>query len=137
MRLKFIFLALLYFPGTVLHEMSHYVVAKLLFVRTGKVSLLPRFTENGIVLGSVEVGKTDFIRHFLIGIAPLLVGVLGLSSCLYIVLTISLLWWQYVLVGYIVLTVLNTMTLSKSDLQEAWKIGLLLALAIIVLIALH
>ncbi len=67
--------ALLFFPGVLLHEASHYLMAKLLGVRTGRFSVLPRDLENGqLQLGYVETERTDLVREFLIGLAPLLAG---------------------------------------------------------------
>lgn len=67
--------ALLFFPGVLLHEASHYLMAKLLRVRTGRFSVLPRDLEDGqLQLGFVETEHTDILREFLIGLAPLLAG---------------------------------------------------------------
>jgi hypothetical protein len=68
-------LFLLLFPGVILHEGSHWVVAKLLGVRTGKVSLgLARARGKQFSLGSVNVERTDSFRESLIGLAPFVVG---------------------------------------------------------------
>ncbi len=70
--------AIILFPGVLLHELSHWLTAKLLGVRTGSFSLLPRRMRDGsIQLGYVEYyrGKTlDPIRESLIGGAPLIIG---------------------------------------------------------------
>jgi hypothetical protein len=70
--------AFVLFPGVVLHELSHWLTARLLGVRTGSLSLLPRRRSDGsIQLGYVEYyrGKTlDPVRESLIGAAPLIVG---------------------------------------------------------------
>ena len=67
--------SLLFFPGVLLHEASHYLMAKILGVPTGKVSLIPQSMEgNRLRLGYVETGKTDLLRDALIGAAPLLSG---------------------------------------------------------------
>jgi hypothetical protein len=63
------------FPGVVLHELSHWVMAKLLGVKTGGISLLPKRDRSGhIRLGSLVIERTDAIRASLIGIAPLFSG---------------------------------------------------------------
>jgi len=60
-------------PGTVLHELSHYFLCKLLGVQTGRVSLFrPQQTEDGFTLGYVEHAQSDPIRRVLISVAPLL-----------------------------------------------------------------
>jgi hypothetical protein len=67
--------SLLFFPGVLLHEASHYLMALLLGVRTGRFSLIPRPLEDGrLQLGYVETAKADFLRDALIGVAPLLTG---------------------------------------------------------------
>lgn len=70
--------AIVLFPGVLLHELSHWIAAKLLGVRTGKISLLPRAKKDGSVqLGYVEYYKTADLgaaRESLIGAAPLLAG---------------------------------------------------------------
>jgi hypothetical protein len=67
--------SLLFFPGVFLHETSHYLVARLLGVRTGHFSLLPEPLPDGrLRLGYVETASTDLLRDALIGIAPLLAG---------------------------------------------------------------
>jgi len=72
--------SLLFLPGVTLHEASHFVMAKLLGVRTGKFSLLPRNTGPGrLQLGFVETEETDFLRDALIGAAPFFSGALFVS----------------------------------------------------------
>jgi hypothetical protein len=67
--------SIIFFPGILLHEGSHYVVARLLGVRTGKFSLIPHQIEKGkLRLGFVETAQTDWLRDALIGTAPLLSG---------------------------------------------------------------
>ncbi|MCA9933836.1 MAG: hypothetical protein KC415_07935 [Anaerolineales bacterium] len=70
--------ALILLPGVFLHELSHWVMAKLLGVRTGSFSLIPRRQPDGsVVLGYVEYykGRTlGPIRESLVGGAPLIVG---------------------------------------------------------------
>ena len=67
--------SLLFFPGVLLHEVSHFLTAKLLRVRTGHFSVVPQVTADGrLRLGYVETEKADLIREALIGAAPLLTG---------------------------------------------------------------
>jgi hypothetical protein len=75
--------SLLFFPGVLLHETSHYLVAFLLGVRVGGFSLIPRLLpqangKNGktarLQLGFVQTSHTDLVRDALIGIAPLIFG---------------------------------------------------------------
>src|SRR5512143_2626739 len=67
--------SLLFFPGVLLHELSHFLMARLLGVRAGRFSLLPSVVEGGkLRLGFVETAETDWVRDALIGAAPLITG---------------------------------------------------------------
>lgn len=87
-------LSLLLFPGVMIHELSHYLAAKILLVKINKFSLIPKSMKNNTVrLGFVETDQTDIVRDTLIGMAPLLSGMiitgwiawakLGLSSIIF------------------------------------------------------
>ncbi|MEW5938081.1 MAG: hypothetical protein AB1750_00350 [Chloroflexota bacterium] len=67
--------SMLFFPGVLLHELSHFLMARLLGVRTGGFSLLPHVTEDQrLILGYVETVRSDWLRDSLIGLAPLISG---------------------------------------------------------------
>ncbi len=67
--------SVLFFPGVALHELSHFLVAKLLFVPIGNFSLVPQTLKDGrLQLGYVETRQTDVARDSLIGAAPLFAG---------------------------------------------------------------
>src|SRR5512147_2293768 len=65
------FLFYLLMPGVLLHEMSHYVMARLLLVRTGAFRVgIGNTNRRQVSLGSVNIERTDPIRESLVGIAP-------------------------------------------------------------------
>lgn len=67
--------SLLLLPGVVLHELSHFLMAVLLRIRTGRLSLIPQRLGNGhLQMGYVETEKVDFLRDSIVGFAPLLSG---------------------------------------------------------------
>lgn len=67
--------SVLFFPGVALHELSHFLMAKVLFVPTGGFSLVPQSLEDGrLQFGYVETVQTDAARDSLIGAAPLVAG---------------------------------------------------------------
>ncbi len=62
-------------PGILLHEGSHYIVAKLLLVRTNGISIgIGNTRKKQVSLGSVNIQRTDPIRESLVGVAPFVVG---------------------------------------------------------------
>ena len=66
---------LIFLPGTLVHELSHWLVAKLLGVPTGRIVLWPQTKGDGSLwLGAIQVGRTDPLRSSLIGLAPLVSG---------------------------------------------------------------
>lgn len=65
----------LLFPGTVIHELSHLFTAEVLGVHTGKLTLIPEsIDKENIHAGTVEIARTDPIRRYIIGLAPILIG---------------------------------------------------------------
>jgi hypothetical protein len=140
--------SIIFFPGVLLHEGSHYLTARILGVRTGRFSLLPKPVGNGKVqLGFVETASTDWVRDALIGMAPLIAGGLfvayaGIVQMEFVTLG-QLLWtagpqafsqflttimaqpdfWLWI---YLTLVVSSTMLPSESD-RRAWlPLGLIL-----------
>jgi hypothetical protein len=133
--------SILFFPGVLLHEGSHFIMARLLGVCTGRFSLLPRSLGNGkLQLGYVETASADWLRETCVGMAPLVAGGLFVAYAgLYRLKIISL--GQALLVGsldlfleslrviiaqpdfwlwfYLALVVSSTMLPSESD-RHAW-----------------
>lgn len=131
-------LFLLLLPGVLLHEFSHWLVANLLGVRTGKISIgLGKMRGNKhFSLGSVTVERTDPLRESLIGVAPFVFGLvaiwllMGLGFGLWApndpLLVVETVWasigdpltW---LALYLVFAVSTSMIPSASD-REPWGI---------------
>lgn len=150
--------SLIFFPGVLLHETSHFLMARVLGVRTGKFSLMPQTLKNGqIQLGYVETETTDILRDSLIGAAPIIVGTLFVAYAGLIHLHLDALWnalnvgqmdlfWlrlkalpntpDFFLWIYLIFIVSSAMLPSASD-RHAWLplgvwIGALLALTLLV-----
>ena len=89
--LALIFYFVIVLPGVVIHELSHWLVAKALGVRVGKLSLGPsrKGRSRRVSLGSVRVGKVDPLRASLIGLAPLLGGTATILLIGYLVLDVG------------------------------------------------
>jgi hypothetical protein len=145
--------SLLFFPGVLIHELSHFTMAKLLGVRTGKISLLPHPDRKGYIrMGYVETEITDPVRDTLIGVAPLISGGLIVAYIGLIRLQLGGVWSQVQASGieagfqilstalrqpdfwiwfYLCFTVSSMMLPSESDRRSwltigIWILGLLL-----------
>jgi hypothetical protein len=149
--------SILFLPGVLLHEFSHYLIALIVGVQTAHFSLIPQMLPNGrLQLGYVETMKSDIFRDSLIGAAPLIAG--G-SVVAYLAVTrldllplwdtfrngqFNLVWLGVTLLPqtqdfplwfYLLFTISSTMLPSQSD-RHAWlplgvTIAVLLALAIL------
>ncbi len=121
-------LAILFLPGTFIHEIAHFLTALFLLVPVGQIELMPEVEgPRSVKLGSVPIGKADPVRRFIIGAAPLIFGVLTIILTIYILSMYRYIdtWWQVLLVGYFIFTIANTMFLSRKDLEGAWKMFVL------------
>lgn len=108
--------SILLFPGVVLHELSHWLMARLLGVRTGRVSLLPRSMGDGrLQLGFVETAPADPLRDALVGAAPLLVGGAFVAYAGMARLGLAGLWQQVLAGGLEALPVLLPEVYNQSD----------------------
>jgi hypothetical protein len=131
----------IFLPGVFLHELSHLVTAKLLGVPTGRFSLIPTVLPNGrLQLGYVEAAHTDIVRDSLVGLAPLISGILFVAFVAVERLHLVILWdtlrngqWELFSLGlrilptipdfwlwfYLTFAVSSTMMPSESD-RHAW-----------------
>ena len=102
---------ILFFPGTVVHELAHLFVAEVLRVRTGKITLVPESLEGKeIKAGGVMIAETDPLRRTLIGLSPIYVGVGVLTA-------ISNIPILPILTFYCMFAVSNSMFSSKEDMK--------------------
>lgn len=129
-------LAIFFFPGVVVHELAHLIVANILFVKTGEVEFFPSLKGSEVKLGSVAVAKTDPIRRFLIGAAPILAGLLMITGS-FIFLEFQPLntLWKQLLFGYILFVIGNTMYSSRKDMEGAIELFITLAVIFFVVYA--
>jgi len=157
-RLTMGIFSMLFLPGVFLHEVSHFLMAKILRVRTGKFSVFPQALPDGrLQLGYVEIARSDLVRDSLIGAAPLIVGTLFVAYVAISHLHMRVLWdsfrngqfnlfWlglrtlpsakDFYLWFYLAFAVSSTMMPSESD-RHAWlelliSIGVLVAIALLV-----
>lgn len=124
-------LSFLFLPGVIIHELSHMLSAAILMVPVGEIEFMPKVSDNGVKLGSVEIGRTDPIRRAIIGFAPVLAGTALIISLIYFIYSLDglLLFWKFAIILYIVFEIGNTMFSSRKDLEGT--IELLLVFLII------
>ncbi len=115
-------LAVIFLPGTIIHELAHLLTAGILMVPVGELEVIPEISERGVKLGSVQIGQTDPIRRILIGVAPVLVGISIIVGLIFFNLdtlkSFSPFWLAAVL-AYGIFEVSNTMFSSKKDVEGA------------------
>jgi len=149
---------IIFLPGVFLHEASHFLMAKILRVRTGGFSVIPRALPNGrLQLGYVETAKSDIVRDSLIGAAPLIFGSLFVAYVSVYKLDMRVLWdtfrngqfelfWlgikflptvrDFYLWFYLAFAVSSTMMPSESD-RHAWlelviSVGVLFSIVLLI-----
>ena len=143
--------SLLFFPGVLLHELSHLLAALVLRVPVKKFSLIPHTTPTGRVrLGYVQTSQVDFIRDALIGTAPLITGGAAIALISHFILGLPGFftgdfhtWWQalqqlpvlpdFWIWFYLLFTISSTMLPSESD-RHAWLPIILVFAVILILI---
>ena len=150
--------SLIFLPGVFLHELSHFLMAKLLRVPTGRFSLIPQPMPDGrLQLGYVETGRADVVRDSLIGAAPLIAGTIFVAYVALYQLDMRILWdtfrngqfslfWMgvgalprvqdFAIWFYLAFTISSTMMPSQSD-RHAWlelaiSVGVIFGLALLV-----
>jgi hypothetical protein len=136
---------LLMFPGILLHELSHFVTARVLGIKVTDFRLGPRRRKNSnsIELGSVSVYSGGTIRDSLVGVAPFAAGTTVLLLVSYTVFDVGALgriwdvegwngffrtmrampqtpdFWLWL---YIIFTVSNAMMPSRAD-RKPWLLA--------------
>ncbi len=150
-RLTMMAYYLLLLPGILLHELSHFLTARVLGLKVGKFALGPRRRGKYVELGSVTVSSGGALRDSLVGLAPFLTGTVVLLLVGYRVFNVTILseawqlggWgafrsalrdiWQvpdFWLWAYLIFVVSNAMAPSESD-RKSWLLaGVYVAVAL-------
>lgn len=132
-------LALLFLPGTIIHELAHFLTAALLMVHVGEIEFMPKVRENSVKLGSVQIGHTDILRRATIGFAPVFVGIACLSLTFFYFSSFPLNpWFLNILLPFLIIfEIANTMFSSPRDIEGTWQAGLFLLFVGVLLYALR
>jgi len=107
-------------PGTVAHELSHYLAAMLLNARPCGFSIVPRRAASGYMLGSVKLRNIRWYNGLIVGLAPLS---LLAAAALVVAWRLSLLHhmaqpWELAW-GYLVACLILGCVPSRDDLRIA------------------
>lgn len=142
---------LLFFPGTVVHELSHLFTAEILGVHTGKLTLVPEaIHDSEIQSGSVAIAQTGPFRRAAIGVAPTIIGTLILLIISYVMNQFTLEFFHafhphpydqmllhlrnggipLLLCLYALFAISNTMFSSRQDLKGVFPVLFVLSLLI-------
>jgi hypothetical protein len=122
--------SVIFLPGVMVHELTHFMTAAVLGVRTGDINIMPKFdtsvrNNNRIALGFVKIEKTDIFRESLIGASPLMAGFVILGILINFISRNLSFNWQLLLALYGILTITNTMFVSREDTRAFLPIGIL------------
>ena len=132
--------SVVFLPGTIIHEISHFLAAAATGTRTGRIEIFPEFIENlleennhprGVSLGSVQVARMNPLQGFIVGLAPFISGtalLIWLSSLIQISYQAQNIY-PLLLQAYLFFVIANSFFPSWSDIRQA------LPLFIITLIA--
>ena len=117
-HLVFSLISIIFFPGTVVHELAHFFTAMVLFLRVHSLNLFPKWEGNEIKLGTVLYEKKDFVRGVLVGIAPIFSGIFFLWAIAALNIFPSDNIFLNLLIIYLIFTVSSMMFSSKRDLID-------------------
>jgi len=133
-KVVFIFITIIFFPGTVIHELSHFIVAIFLLLKVREIHIFPQFEKNFIKLGRVIYEKKDVLRGIIVGIAPIIIGLIIFFwiSKLHIFFIENL--WLKIFMFYLIFVISTTMFSSRQDLID---LGYLLPITIILIVFLY
>ncbi|OGK18856.1 hypothetical protein A3D80_03145 [Candidatus Roizmanbacteria bacterium RIFCSPHIGHO2_02_FULL_40_13b] len=122
-RISIFIAAFIFLPGTFIHEACHLISALLLFLPVKKFSIIPSVTStpNGysIKLGTVTYGKRDPISGILVGIAPVLGGIIFFAYLSTVFKYVQGNLLLTIFVAYLSFVVASTMLSSKQDIVDS------------------
>ena len=124
----------IFFIGTLVHELSHIIMARLLFVRTKNINLQTEIIDDRhIKYGTAEIEVTDPFRSNLIGIAPLIFGI-SLIYFLTLNINFNFLTWYDAIKLFLISQISNSMFLSDSDTKDLKVISIILLIILLPLL---
>lgn len=117
-KVNYVIVTILFLPGTILHELGHFFMAIVLFMRVRDLRIFPEFKDDEIKLGHVLYEKQDPVRGVIIGIAPIFAAMFLFWCLAYFQLFPNQNILVSLLLGYLIFAVSSTMFSSKQDLVD-------------------
>lgn len=117
-KVVYLLIAAIFLPGTILHELSHFAMAIVLLLKVRELHIFPQMENGYIKLGRVIYEKKDVVRSIIVGIAPIILGLLFFwwLSIVDVLSTHNV--WIKIIVIYIIFVISTTMFSSKQDLID-------------------
>ncbi len=113
-----IFVTIILLPGTIIHELSHFLVALALMLPVRSISIIPTYEAKEIRLGEVKFEKRDFIRGGLVGVAPFFLGIILLLFIFYFRIFPGEGIIFNAIMSYLIFSVSSNMFSSSQDLKD-------------------
>jgi hypothetical protein len=122
-------IALLSLPGTVAHELAHYVVGALLLAKPRGFSIWPTAQGRTWRLGSVSFGNIGLLNGAFVALAPLLLLPIAWLCVVHVLLPLwnDSQWGWWFLAGYLTATALFAALPSFEDIKLGFRSLLLYA----------
>jgi hypothetical protein len=122
-------IALLSLPGTIAHELAHFLVGVLLLAKPRRLSILPRANGHTWTLGSVSFGNVGLLNGAFVALAPLLLLPLAWLCLVRALLPLWIdgQWGWWLLAGYLTATLLYAALPSFQDIKLGGRSLLLYA----------
>ena len=122
-------IALLSLPGTIAHELAHFVVGLLLLAKPRGFSIWPRAQGHTWRLGSVSFGNIGLLNGAFVALAPLLLLPIAWLCVVHVLLPLwnDGQWGWWLLAGYLTATALFAALPSFQDIKLGGRSLLLYA----------
>jgi hypothetical protein len=128
-------IAVLSLPGTIAHELTHYIVGALLLAKPHGFSVWPKVFGRSWRLGAVSFGNIGLLNGAFVAFAPLLLLPIAWLSLVHVLLPLwkDDRWGWWLLAGYLTATALFAALPSFQDIRLGAR-SLLLYVAISALV---
>jgi hypothetical protein len=113
-------LALLALPGTIAHEMAHFVIGFLLLAKPARFSVWPKQVGDRWVLGSVSFSGINIFNGAFVALAPILFLPIAWFCLIHLgaPFWVNHQWGRWLITGYFTSTILFAAIPSAQDIKQ-------------------